>query len=90
MNDFKNRVFGCVIVKAVNANYNADFTHQPRTLPDGTVYATDIETESLSFSYCIIGVYNTPSAMTPTILAPSESWVLGTYPTSFQTANGGT
>lgn len=41
MNEFTNRVFGCAIVKAVNANYNADFTHQPRTLPDGTVYATD-------------------------------------------------
>ncbi len=38
---FTNRVFGCAIVKAINANYNADFTHQPRTLPDGTVYATD-------------------------------------------------
>lgn len=41
MNEFKNRVFGCAIVKAINANYNADFTHQPRTLPDGTIYATD-------------------------------------------------
>lgn len=40
-NPFTNRVFGCVVVKALNANYNADFTHQPRTLPDGTVYATD-------------------------------------------------
>jgi len=40
-NQFTNRVFGCVIIKALNANYNADFTHQPRTLPDGTVYATD-------------------------------------------------
>lgn len=40
-NSFNNRVFGCVIVKAINANYNADFTHQPRTLSDGTVYATD-------------------------------------------------
>lgn len=38
---FKNRAFGCVIVKSVNSNYNADFTHQPRTLNDGTVYATD-------------------------------------------------
>ncbi|MEI7587046.1 type I CRISPR-associated protein Cas7 [Runella sp.] len=38
---FKNRVFGCVIIKSINSNYNADFTHQPRTLPDGTVYATD-------------------------------------------------
>lgn len=39
--DFNNRVFGCVIVKSINSNYNADFTSQPRTLPDGTVYATD-------------------------------------------------
>lgn len=38
---FKNRAFGCVVVKAINSNYNADFTHQPRTLNDGTVYATD-------------------------------------------------
>ncbi len=41
MADFKNRVFGCAVVKAVNANYNADFSGQPRTLPNGTVYATD-------------------------------------------------
>lgn len=41
MSAFENRVFGCAIVKAINANYNADFTKQPRTLPDGTVYATD-------------------------------------------------
>lgn len=40
-NSFKNRVFGCAIIKSVNSNYNADFSHQPRTLPDGTVYATD-------------------------------------------------
>lgn len=39
--DFKNRVFGCAVVKAINSNYNADFSGQPRTLPDGTVYATD-------------------------------------------------
>lgn len=38
---FINRVFGCAIIKSLNSNYNADFTHQPRTLPDGTVYATD-------------------------------------------------
>lgn len=38
---FNNRIFGCAIIKAINANYNADFSHQPRTLPDGTVYATD-------------------------------------------------
>jgi len=41
MNQFKNRVFGCVIVKSINSNYNADFSHQPRTLPNGIVYATD-------------------------------------------------
>lgn len=40
-NSFKNRVFGCAIIKSINSNYNADFTHQPRTLPDGTIYATD-------------------------------------------------
>ena len=39
--NFNNRVFGCAIVKAINSNYNADFSGQPRTLPDGTVYATD-------------------------------------------------
>lgn len=40
-NEFKNRVFGAAIVKAVNSNYNADFSGQPRTLPNGQVYATD-------------------------------------------------
>jgi CRISPR/Cas system type I-B associated protein Csh2 (Cas7 group RAMP superfamily) len=38
---FTSRVFGCVVIKSINSNYNADFTHQPRTLPDGSVYATD-------------------------------------------------
>jgi CRISPR-associated protein Csh2 len=41
MAHFNNRVFGCVIVKSINSNYNADFSHQPRTLPNGVVYATD-------------------------------------------------
>ncbi|EJF52127.1 uncharacterized protein predicted to be involved in DNA repair [Saprospira grandis DSM 2844] len=41
MSNFKNRVFGCVMVKALNASYNADFSQQPRRLPNGTVYATD-------------------------------------------------
>lgn len=41
MAEFKNRVFGCVVVKAINSNYNADFSGQPRTLPSGKVYATD-------------------------------------------------
>jgi CRISPR-associated protein Csh2 len=40
-NSFKNRVFGCAIIKSINSNYNADFSHQPRTLPNGMVYATD-------------------------------------------------
>lgn len=41
MKEFKNRVFGCAVVRAINANYNADFSGQPRTLPNGDVYATD-------------------------------------------------
>lgn len=39
--EFKNRLFGCVILKSINSNFNADFTHHPRTLPDGVVYSTD-------------------------------------------------
>lgn len=39
--NFNNRVFGLVIIKSINSNFNADFTGQPRTLPDGRVYATD-------------------------------------------------
>jgi CRISPR-associated protein Csh2 len=39
--EFKNRVFGCIILKSINSNFNADFTRRPRTLPDGTVYSTD-------------------------------------------------
>ena len=38
MTEFKNRVFGCVAVKAINSNYNADFSGQPRTLPNGKVF----------------------------------------------------
>ncbi|NUU99262.1 CRISPR-associated protein [Marinitoga sp. 1154] len=38
---FKKRAYGFVVIKAINSNYNADFTGQPRTLPNGTVYATD-------------------------------------------------
>jgi CRISPR-associated protein Csh2 len=40
-NEFKKRIFGAAIIKAINSNYNADFSGQPRTLPDGKVYATD-------------------------------------------------
>ncbi|MGK9368409.1 type I CRISPR-associated protein Cas7 [Melioribacter sp. Ez-97] len=39
--EFRNRVFGAVIIKSINSNFNADFTHHPRTLPDGVVYSTD-------------------------------------------------
>lgn len=39
--EFKNRVFGLALIKSINSNFNADFTGQPRTLPDGRVYATD-------------------------------------------------
>jgi len=41
MGKFTKRAYGFVVIKAINSNYNADFTGQPRTLPDGTVYATD-------------------------------------------------
>jgi CRISPR-associated protein Csh2 len=40
--EFKKRVYGCVVVKAINANYNADFNGLPRRLKsDGSFYATD-------------------------------------------------
>lgn len=41
MTEFVKRVFGCTVIKAINSNYNADFSGQPRTLPSGVVYATD-------------------------------------------------
>lgn len=41
MENFNQRIFGCALVKAINSNYNADFSGQPRTLPNGIVYATD-------------------------------------------------
>ncbi|GEM_PF-154721 len=47
-NKFENRVFGAVLVKVITANYNADFTGSPRTLPNGVVYATD-----KALKYCI-------------------------------------
>ncbi len=40
-NQFKNRAYGFVVIKSVNSNYNADFSGQPRTLPNGKIYATD-------------------------------------------------
>lgn len=41
MTRFTNRVYGVAIIKSINSNYNADFSGQPRKLPNGTVYATD-------------------------------------------------
>ena len=41
MTQFKNRAYGFAVIKAINSNYNADFSGQPRTLPNGQVYATD-------------------------------------------------
>jgi len=48
LQEFKNRVFGAVILKSINSNFNADFTHHPRTLPDGVVYSTD-----KALKYCV-------------------------------------
>ena len=39
MTQFKNRAYGFVSVKAINSNYNADFSGAPRTAPNGQVYA---------------------------------------------------
>ncbi|MBN8650563.1 MAG: type I CRISPR-associated protein Cas7 [Cytophagales bacterium] len=41
MSKFNKRAYGAAVIKSINSNYNADFTHQPRTLPDGRIYATD-------------------------------------------------
>lgn len=41
MTQFKNRAYGFAVIKAINSNYNADFSGQPRTLPNGQIYATD-------------------------------------------------
>ena len=40
-NQFNKRVYGAAIIKSINSNYNADFSGQPRKLPNGIVYATD-------------------------------------------------
>ncbi len=53
MSKFNKRAYGCAIIKSINSNYNADFTHQPRTLPDGRVYATDKALKYLVRNYLI-------------------------------------
>ena len=42
-NAFNKRVYGLIIIKSKNSNFNADFTGNPRRLPDkdGTIFATD-------------------------------------------------
>ncbi|WP_461634305.1 type I CRISPR-associated protein Cas7 [Labilibaculum euxinus] len=59
---YNKRIFGAAIIKAINSNYNADFSGQPRTLPDGTVYATD-----KAFKYAVKNylknVYSTESVL---------------------------
>ncbi len=47
-NNYENYACGVFIVRADNANFNADFSHMPRELPDGRIYATD-----KSLKYCI-------------------------------------
>lgn len=53
MSKFNKRAYGCAIIKSINSNYNADFTHQPRTLPDGRVYATDKALKYLVRNYLV-------------------------------------
>jgi CRISPR-associated protein Csh2 len=85
---FENRVFGAAIVKAVNSNYNADFTGLPRTLPDGTVYATDKAFKYTVKNY-IIDVYpdrkifyfkNLNENMNPISLDENYERLFGKYP----------
>ena len=38
--NYSNRIYGAALIKAINSNYNADFSGQPRTLL-WIVYATD-------------------------------------------------
>lgn len=53
MPKFNKRAYGVAVIKSINSNYNADFTHQPRTLPDGRVYATDKALKYLVRNYLI-------------------------------------
>ncbi|MBU0590728.1 type I CRISPR-associated protein Cas7 [Candidatus Micrarchaeota archaeon] len=45
---YENFACGVFIVRADNANFNADFSGMPRELPDGRIYATD-----KALKYCI-------------------------------------
>lgn len=48
--NYKKFASGLIMIRSENSNFNADFTHTPRRLPDekGTIYATD-----KSLKYCI-------------------------------------
>lgn len=45
---FENYAYGVFLLKSKNSLFNADFSHEPRQLPDETFYATD-----KSLKYCI-------------------------------------
>lgn len=47
-NIIKNSYNGLLVVKAKNANFNAGFDGNPRTLPDGKIFATD-----KALKYCL-------------------------------------
>jgi CRISPR-associated protein Csh2 len=53
MSNFNQRIYGCAIIRSINANYNADFSHQPRTLPNGVCYATDKALKYLVKNYFV-------------------------------------
>lgn len=48
MSKYEKFASGIFVVRADNANFNADFSGMPRTLPDGTIFATD-----KALKYCI-------------------------------------
>lgn len=85
---YTRRAYGCAVIKSVNSNYNADFTHQPRTLPDGTVYATDKVLKYSIKNYFIrsyddqkIFYFKTfNESMTPRTLDETYNNLFGDYP----------
>ena len=86
--NYNRRAYGCAVIKSVNSNYNADFTHQPRTLPDGTVYATDKVLKYSIKNYFIrnyaddkVFYFKTfTEAMSPRTLDETYNHLFGPYP----------
>ena len=85
---FNSRVFGSVILRSINSNFNADFTSHPRTLPDGVVYSTD---KALKYSikdylrknypdekYMFVRTYN--ENLNPRTLEESYEALFGEFP----------